>query len=114
MPEKADIQRLNFGQTISTQCVTDAILIIYNNNKNNKETNAFSQKDNKKALFFIVMHFVIMSSKCNGPLILHLYILHSRCHKKKTSYNKDLKNTLMDSQHKSVLCEYKLGLWRVT
>lgn len=63
MPEKADIQRLNFGQTISTQCVTDAILIIYNNNKNNKETNAFSQKDNKKALFFIVMHFVIMSSK---------------------------------------------------
>lgn len=83
MPEKADIQRLNFGQTISTQCVTDAILIIYNNNKNNKETNAFSQKDNKKTLFFIVMYFVIMSSKCNGPLILHLYILHSRCHKKK-------------------------------
>lgn len=74
----------------------------------------FPKKTTKKALFFIVIHFVIMSSKCNGPLILHLYILHSRCHKKKTSYNKDLKNTLMDSQHKSVLCEYKLGLWRVT
>lgn len=42
---------------ISTQCVTDAILIIYNNNKNNKETNAFSQKDNKKALFFYCYAF---------------------------------------------------------
>lgn len=57
MPEKADIQRLNFGQTISTQCVTDAILIIYNNNKNNKETNAFSQKDNKKSSLFYCYAF---------------------------------------------------------
>lgn len=46
---------------------------------------------------------------------MDLYIFYIQdATKKKTSYNKDLKNTLMDSQHKSVLCEYKLGLWRVT